>query len=327
METKEILTQEEIDALLTSVEDNGPAPADTSRKDTRDIKLFDFTNQNALINTGIPALNVAHERFALGFSESITNDIRSSNSVEFTGTRVISFIDYLNSLELPTYINFINLSPMKGLALAVIDAKLIGTVVDLFFGGGASGVGGKHKRDFTPSEARIGDLLIKNVFSNLQKAWQSIISLSPELIRIESNPDFAHILNPTEPLMLASFEVIFEEGGGMFQLAIPHTMIEPIYEQLAALPQLDRQEIKGTWASILMEEIKAAYIEVSSELGQAELSFKEILKLAPGDVIPLDVPEELTLFAESVPILKGTFGDSNGKNALKITGKANRKNS
>ncbi|HAD08137.1 MAG TPA: flagellar motor switch protein FliM, partial [Porticoccaceae bacterium] len=75
------------------------------------------------------------------------------------------------------------------------------------------------------------------------------------------------------------------------------------------------------------EEIKAAYIEVSSELGQAELSFKEILKLAPGDVIPLDVPEELTLFAESVPILKGTFGDSNGKNALKITGKANRKNS
>ena len=69
METKEILTQKEIKALLTSVEDNGPTPADTSWKDERDIKLFDFTNQNALINTGIPALNAADERFALGFSE------------------------------------------------------------------------------------------------------------------------------------------------------------------------------------------------------------------------------------------------------------------
>ena len=67
-------------------------------------------------------------------------------------------------------------------------------------------------------------------------------------------------------------------------------------------------------------------MEVSSELGYAELSFKDILKLKPGDVIPLDVAEELTLFAEGVPILKGTFGASNGKNSLKITGKARRQN-
>ena len=326
MKSKEILTQEEIDALLSTVEDNGARPDQHATRENSNVKLFDFTNQNALINTGIPSLNVAHERFALGFSDSIANDIRSSNSVEFTGTRVVSFVDYLNSLEKPSYINLINLSPMKGMALAVIDKNLVGLVVDLFYGGGTSTADTKAKRDFTPAEGRIGDLLIRNAFSNLRKAWQSIIPLNPELVRVESNPDFAHVLNPSEPLMLASFAVSFEAGSGLFQLAIPHVMIEPIYEQLAALPQFDKQDIKGTWASVLMEEIKGAYVEVSSELGYAELSFKDILKLKPGDVIPLDVAEELTLFAEGVPILKGTFGASNGKNSLKITGKARRQN-
>ncbi len=216
MDTNEILTQDEIDALLSSVEDSSTPVGNDPITNQKNVELVDFSNQNKLLNTGIPVLNVAHERFALNFCESISNSMRCSATVEFAGTQVISFIDYLNSMELPTYINFINLKPMVGLAMAVVDTDLIGVVVDRFFGGGTDYNSTSKRRDFTRSETRMGNMLIENAFTDLTSAWQSLLAIEPALIQTETNPDFAHLLSPTEPLMLNTFEVSFENRGGKF---------------------------------------------------------------------------------------------------------------
>ena len=325
METNEILTQEEIDALLSSVEDS-PEPvennADTKYKD---VKRVDFSNHNKLLNSGVPVLNTAHERFSLQFCESISNTMHCASKVEFKGTQVISFIDYLNSMDLPTYINFIKLKPMVGLALAVVDSDLIGMMVNRFFGGSTNHEASKNKRDFTPSETRMGSMLLGSAFADLKTAWQALLAMEPELVQTETNPDFAHILNPSEPLMLNTFEVQFDNNCGTFQLAIPHTMIEPLNDQFASSYEVDNSEISGAWTPIIMEEMKLATMEVTSVLGKADLTVKDMLDLAPGDVIPLDVPEKHTVYAEGVPVLMGTFGAYNGKNSIKVTSKVSRR--
>lgn len=327
-DTEEVLTQEEIDALLTSVEDdgNGEAGADigTIVPGLGHVRSFDFSRQSQSLSAGLPLLNVIHERFALQFCESIFNTLRCSNNVKFVGARGVSFTDYLHTLELPTHINFINLKPLKGLALAVFDNNLITNATSSFFGGSMKTEGVADKPDFTPSEMRIGNMLIQSVMSDLQLSWKADIEVHPEAKQTETNPDFAQLMNPAEQLLVNRFDIIFEGTQGVFELAMPMAMIEPYRDQLSVTYQAEKREDQGTWAPVIIDELKATSVELSSTLGTAELTLGEVLKLDIGDIIPMDVIDTVTLYAEGVPIFDGEYGAFNDKNAIKIRNKKHR---
>ena len=328
-EAKDVLTQEEIDALLTSVEDddgNSEAGAGSGAivPGVGHVRTFDFSRQGQSLSSDLPLLNVIHERFALQFCESVFNTLRCSNNVKFVGVRGTSFIDYLHTLDLPTHINFINLSPMKGIALAVFDKGLITNATSSFFGGSMKKELVADKEDFTTSEMRIGNMLLQRVMNDLQVSWKADIEVHPEKKQTEINPDFAQLMNPSEQLLVSRFEIIFEGTQGTFELAMPMAMIEPYREQLSVTYQAEKRDDQGTWAPVIIDELKTTSIKLSSILGTAQLTLGEIIKLDTGDIIPLDMGETVTLYAEGVPIFDGEYGAFNDKNAIKIRNKKHR---
>ena len=62
--------------------------------------------------------------------------------------------------------------------------------------------------------------------------------------------------------------------------------------------------------------MKQAPVTLDSDIAHVKLSLGEILNLKEGDVIPIEVPEMVTVRAARIPIFKGVFGVSNGKNAV-----------
>lgn len=328
-DTEEVLTQEEIDALLTSVDEDGTAfpgsgGAETIIPGLGAVRTFDFSRQSQSLSAGLPLLNVIHERFALQLCESVFNALRCSNTVKFSGARSTSFIDYLNTLDLPSHISFITMKPMAGLALAVLDNNLITNALSSFFGGEMKQDTPINKKNFTPAEMRIGNMLLKNIISDLQSTWKTDIEISPEIRQTETNPDFAQLMNPSEQLLVNRFELIFEGTQGVFELAMPMAMIEPYRDQLSVTYQSQARESQGTWAPVIIDELKNTFTSLSSILGTAQLSLNDILNLAAGDVIPLDVKETVTLYAEGIPVFDGEYGVHNDKNAIKIIRKKNR---
>ncbi len=328
-DAEEVLTQEEIDALLTSVEDddaNSETGTDggTIVPGVGHVRSFDFSRQGQSLSSDLPLLNVIHERFALQFCESVFNTLRCSNNVKFAGARGTSFIDYLHTLELPTHINFIHLSPMKGIALAVFDNNLITNATSSFFGGSMKKELVADKEDFTPSEMRIGNMLLQRVMNDLQVSWKADIEVNPEKKQTEVNPDFAQLMNPSEQLLVSRFEIIFEGTQGIFELAMPLAMIEPYREQLSVTYQAEKRDDQGTWAPVIIDELKTTNIKLSSTLGTAQLTLGEILKLDTGDIIPIDVGDTVTLYAEGVPIFDGEYGAFNDRNSIKIRNKKHR---
>ena len=328
-DTEEVLTQEEIDALLTSVDEDDSA-ADTGIDSgtivpgVGHVRSFDFSRQGQSLSAGLPLLNVIQERFALQFCESVFNTLRCSNNVKFIGTRGSSFIDYLHTLELPTHINFIHLKPMKGIALAVFDNNLITNATSSFFGGSMKNELVADKQDFTTSEMRIGNMLLQRVMDDLQSSWKADIDIHPEIRQTETNPDFAQLMNPSEQLLVSRFDILFEGTTGVLELALPMAMIEPYREQLSVTYQAEKRDNQGTWAPVIIDELKNTNVELSSILGNTQLSLGDILKLKAGDVIPMELAETVTLFAEGVPIFDGEYGAFNDKNAIKIRRKKHR---
>jgi flagellar motor switch protein FliM len=69
---------------------------------------------------------------------------------------------------------------------------------------------------------------------------------------------------------------------------------------------------------VLAASLQLASIETRAVLTEAKISLGELVKLAPGDVIPIEAPDRVTLLAGDVPLYTGRFGVSQGHNALRI---------
>lgn len=324
MAINDILTQDEIDALLHGVnsgdvETDGDAGADDGK-----IRTYDFNSQDRIVRGRMPTLEMINERFSRYFRTSLFNMLRRSPEISVGGVQMLKFSEYVHSLFVPTSLNLIRVKPLRGTALCVIDPKLVFIVVDNFFGGGGRFHTKIEGREFTPTEMRVIHLILNQTFKDLREAWSPVMPVEFEYISSEVNPQFANIVSPTEVVVVTTFHIELEGGGGDMHITMPYAMVEPIRELLDAGVQSDRAEMDERWAVALREEMKEADVEVSSILTYIDLRLEDVMKIKPGDIIPIELPDVVTVRVEDVPVLRGEFGVCDGHHALKILGQVRR---
>jgi len=161
-------------------------------------------------------------------------------------------------------------------------------------------------------------MLLKSVFANLQEAWSHIAPIEIEYLSSELNPHFANIVGPTEIVVINSFRIELDGGGGDLHVTLPYSMIEPLRDVLDSRVQSDRVEQDERWLHTLREEIEDAEVLMTTVLGRSQLSLADLVNLKPGDVIPCDFNGQATVFAEDVPLFRGSFGVSRGQQAVKV---------
>ncbi len=316
MAVNDLLSQDEIDALLHGV-DNGEVETENKAAYDGVARSFDFNSQDRIVRGRMPTLEMINERFARYFRISIFNLLRRTAEISVAGVQMMKFSEYLHSLFVPTSLNIVKIRPLRGSALCVIDPKLVFITVDNFFGGS-----GRHAkiegREFSPTEARVIQIILKQAFSDLKEAWAPVMPVEFEFLSMEVNPQFANIVSPTEVVVVSSFHVELDGGGGTFYVVMPYSMLEPIREILDAGVQSDRSERDERWIASLREEVKSADVTLSCALANTTLRLGELLNLKEGDIIPINYPEKITVVAEDVPVFRGFYGVHKGNKAVKI---------
>ncbi len=318
MSVTDLLSQDEIDALLHGVEGGDVETTSSSTANDGIVRAFDFASHDRIVRGRMPTLEMINERFARHFRISMFNMLRRSAEISIGGVQMVKFSEYIHSLFVPTSLNIVRIPPLRGSALCVFDAKLVFIIVDNFFGGS-----GRHAkiegRDFSPTEQRIVTNVLKEAFKDLKEAWGPVLPVEFEFINMELNPQFATIVSPTEVVVLSTFHVELDGGGGDFQVVMPYAMLEPIRELLDAGVQSDRMELDERWAVAMREEIKVAEVDIRSTLTRVTMPLHQVMKLKAGDVIPIDFPEKVLIRAEDIPVLRGVLGTHDDKLAIKIT--------
>ncbi len=317
MAGNELLSQDEIDALLHGVDsgkvDTTPPPAAPG-----EARSFDFTSHERIVRGRMPTLEMINERFARLFRISLFNMLRRSPELTVVGIETAKFSEYTHSLFVPTSLNLIRVKPLRGTALFVFEPRLVFTVVENFFGGDGRLNTKIEGREFTPTEMRVVQLLLKQAFADLQEAWSPVLGLDFEYMNSEVNPHFANIVSPSEIVVVSKFKIELEGGGGHLHVTFPYSMIEPIRDLLDAGIQSDRGDKDERWAGSLREQLQDAEVEIGSELARTTISLRQLAQLKAGDVIPINLPKTLNLCVEQVPLYRGSFGVSNGHNAIRI---------
>ncbi len=323
MATADVLSQDEIDALLHGVDD-GDVETDFEDLNDGSARSFDFNSQERIVRGRLPTLEMINERFARNLRVSMFNLLRRQAEIAVGGVQMMKFAEYVHSLYVPTSLNMIKVDPLKGSALFVIDPKLVFIVVDNFFGGEGRFYNKIEGREFTPTEQRVISMLLEQIFGDLESAWKPIKHLTFEYQSSEVNPHLANIVSPTEVVVVSTFRIDLEGGGGDLHITLPYSMVEPIRDLLDAGVQSDVSEVDDRWRLSLRDEIFESMIEIKSHLPEIEINLSDVNQLKVGDVIPFDMPDQVILSAEEIPLFRCSLGVSRGNAALKVNERVSR---
>ena len=318
MAINDILTQDEIDALLHGVNSGDVETQTDAPVEDGVAKSYDFATQDRIVRGRMPTLEMINERFARHFRINLFNMLRRSAEISVGPVQMLKFSEYVHSLFVPTSLNLVRVKPLRGTALFVIDPKLVFILVDNYFGGEGKYHAKIEGREFTPTEMRVIQMLLAVAFQDMKEAWAPVMAIDYDYINSEVNPQFANIVSPSEVVVVTTFHVELEGGGGDLHVTMPYSMVEPIREVLDAGVQSDRSDIDERWVHALREDMKDAEVGMSSILAEIDLSLQDVLSMKAGDVIQMDLPERVTVLVEDIPLFKGYYGVHEGANAVKI---------
>lgn len=318
MSVKDLLSQDEIDALLHGVDDGEVETADDSAgEDEAGVRPYDLASQERIVRGRMPTLEMINERFARLARVTLFNLLRKTADVTVGGVQVMKYGDYIHTLYVPTSMTLMKVNPWRGTGLLIMDAKLVFKLVDQFFGGD-----GRHAkiegRDFTLTETRIVFKTVAQLFQDLHDAWLPVENLRFEQSGHELNPAMANIVNPSEVVVVSTFQVDLEGGNGEFHVTLPYSMIEPIRDQLMSAFRSSENERDDRWLSSLRRDIMLASLELDLLVAEREMTLRDVMEFEQGDVIPIEIPDSLTLLANGQPMFNCQLGTSRGNLAVKV---------
>jgi len=314
----DILSQDEVDALLKGM---GGGDVDTEGDDTGDsnaAKAYDFTNQERIVRGRLPALDIINERFARGFQRHFNEMIMASVEVTAGEVKIIKMIDYLRNLFVPTSLNIYRINPLNGVSLFTLDSKLIFTAVDIYFGGTGLLPFKIEGREYTPVEMSMVRSILDISSENLRKAWAPVMDIEIDYMHSEMNPKFASIVDPTDMIVVSPINVRFEGVEGRVDIVMPYAMLEPVRDKLEEGMSNLQGESDNRWSRTLKEEAKNIEVDVSVNLAELQMNMDDLMKMEKGDIIPINMPDLVTVKAEGIGFVKGKLGESRDKKAVKI---------
>lgn len=321
----EVLSQDEIDQLLTAISSGDIETEEVAQPtDQRKIKIYDFKRPDKFSKEQIRTVSIMHETFARLTTTSLSAQLRSLVHVHVASVDQLTYEEFIRSIPNPTTLSVINMDPLKGSAVLEIDPSVTFSIIERLFGG--QGDGAKVNRDLSDIEQSVMEGIIVRILGNMREAWSQVIDLRPRLGQIETNPQFAQIVPPTEMVVLVTLETKVGEVEGMMNFCIPYLTIEPIISKLSAQYWYSSVR-RGTTTenlNILRDRLASIDVPVAAEIGKMNLTVRDVLSLTRGDVIRLSnvrIGDQMVLKVGNKPKFMCRPGVVGNKMAVQITEK------
>lgn len=352
MAEKNVLSQEEIDALLQSVDESSEGEAqEAETQETADVKsprkktpragkyaesdsdssiestvVFDdsevktlnFSSQERIVKGKLPVLDRIYDRAVRSFATDIYQLTAKDFEITQDQMLIIKHRDFMESLPNPSLMSIYKFKPLRGKGIIMFDSTFVYDLVDYYFGGSTQFLAQKDRTDFTATELRVMEAVTTKLIANLTLAWKPIIQLDISKFNDETNPQLVNIAEPDEMLLVVRFSLDFGKETGDFYFILPYTMVEPIKEQLELGASRPDDEIDPNWVKSLKEELMDVELVISSAMAQTKSTLGTVMSWQAGDFIPMEMKEIVTLDVEGTPGYTATLGTANEKRALKI---------
>ncbi|MFD2116821.1 flagellar motor switch protein FliM [Paenibacillus yanchengensis] len=289
----DVLSQNEIDALLAALS-SGEMDAEDLKKEevTRKVSVYDFKRAVRFSKDHIRSLIRIHENFARYLTTYFSAQLRTFVQINVVDVEQLPYDEFIRSIPKMTILNIFEAEPLEGRMVLEVHPNVAYAMLDRVLGG--QGIAPAKMNSLTEIETTIMERIFARTFDSLQEAWKTVIDISPRLEALETNPQFMQVVSPNETIALISFSTKIGDTTGMINLCIPHVVLEPIMPRLSVHHWFvsQKKERIPEEVHILEQRVHKAKLEIKAELGETNITVKEFLELAVGDVLSLNKPIE-----------------------------------
>lgn len=340
----DILSQEEIDALLASVgaaapPSPAPSPAPSSstsgavsgtltraerqaakQADDKKVSLYDFRRPDRVSKDQMRVLQNLHEGFSRVLSTTLTSYLRTLIEVELVSVDQLTYNEFVMSVTNPSCIYIFQMEPLTGNAIFEINPSLVFFMIDRLFGGPGKAM--QYNRELTDIERSVMSKIVERLLTDLKEAWEYLGIFHPKIESYENNPQFVQIAPASETVILISFELRSRHTSGLMSMCMPYMFLEPVMGNLSAENWISSN--RGATADtrkIVERELAGTPVELKAILGRTALSLRQILGLQEGDTLVLEKSHSADLVLSAGG--KGRFlckpGQLHGRKCVQVT--------
>ena len=297
----EILSQEEIDALLEVVEDEEVTPEELEKTpdilEQRQITLYDFKRPNRVSKEQLRSIRALHDKMARNLASDISSLMRSIVEIQLHSVDQMTYGEFLMSLPSPTSFNVFSFKPLDGKGVIELNPSIVFPMIDRLLGG--PGVPFDANREFTDIELNLLDQILRVITQNMKDVWSPIMEVYPIVEAKESSPNVVQIVAQNEIVIMVVMEIIIGQTSGMMNICYPVISIESLLPKLASRDlMLSETSSRKSRNKELRALLRGAKIELEAVLGYAKLNMKEVLDIEVGDIIKLDRPANDTVLVK-----------------------------
>jgi flagellar motor switch protein FliM len=316
----QILSSEEIAALVEAAKDGTAAPVEERTRRPRRVREIDFSRPSKFTQEQQRRIERAHETFCRSASTQLSAELRTAVELEVLNVAQHTWASSLAEMPQATLYGVVGTEPLETTFLLGVELDAVQMMLTRLLGGVDPGRGGE--RAMTEIELSLARRLFGTLLQNLSVTWNELLGLTLTLTGLEPQPQGVQLVMPAgEPCLVVVIEARSEGNSSTLSLVVPYRSIHPVIEKLPSTHQHGEIALERDPADAVAMEASLAEVatEVRAEVGAIELRIDEVLAIKPGDVLRLGSAElGVTLYADEVPVRRAKAGRSGSRRAVQV---------
>lgn len=338
-----MLSQAEIDALLSGALEietpnseeklnlaemmgQPPAAPQTSKpqekKDERQVQPYNFWSPDRFSKEQMRAIEMIHEDLSERLTASLPTFLRTNLRPRVVHTEQGRFHDFLQDLPPASLFHLITLAPLPGQIVLTVSPEISYMILELRLGGKSERT--QQHRGLTEIDQHLLRGMVEHMLNDIKASWSKVVVVEPELDDTTVNYHWVQMVMGNERVMLVAFEMTLQSITGTMNIYIPFTLLKPIANLLNPYiwiaGQKERQSNPAERQTII-DNLSQISLPLRVLLGNADVSFSDLMHLQPGDVIRLDqhVGQDLPVVVAGRTRFMSRVGKSGSRLAAQIT--------
>ena len=313
----DILSQSEIDNLLKQLSEGDLDVDQIQGEDEKQVKNYDFSRPTKFSKEHLRTLEIIFEHYSRLISTNLPVYLRKNVQVSVASSETVTFSEFSNALSNPSVLGIVNFAPLNGNIIIEIATNLCYAMLDRMLGG--SGPPLEKSRDFSDIELTILQKLLVMFTQLMREPWKNVVEISPVLSRLETNPQFAQVIAPSDMIAIVTLNMKIGDVEGMVNICLPFFTLEDVMDKLNT----------KYWFSTMQENHDEHYEEyIESMIRRVDIPIKAVLgrstislNLQVGDCIRLDsrVDTDMNVYVGNIKKFTALPGTDRDSYAVQIT--------